>query len=83
MDAETIRVIAEIVLLILGTFFGAKWKGAKDTAKNGVAVAQDKTNQAFSVANRIIRAAEDDHVTPEEVQEIALSVKEFLPQKEV
>ena len=82
MDAETIRVIAEIVLLILAATFGQRWKKAKTTAKEGVAIAQEKSNQAINVANRIIKAAEDDHVTPEEVQDIALAVKKFLPKKE-
>ena len=82
MDTETIRLIAEIALLVLTGFFGKQWKAAKTEAKKDVAIAKGKTDQVFSVANKIIMAAEDDHITPEEVQEIAIGLKDFLPEKE-
>ena len=82
MDLDWTNIV-NVLLMVASMVLAGKWKGAKNTAKNGVAIAELKTTQAINIANRIIRAAEDDHVTPEEVQDIVLGVKEFLPQKEV
>ena len=81
-QTQLIQTIASIILLLLTGFFGKQWGSAKESAKKGVAIAEQKSNQAITVANKIIAAAEDDMITPEEVQDIALSLKDFLPKQE-
>ena len=75
---ETIAKVASIVLLVGTAFFEEKWRKAKNTAKNGVAVAEDKANRVILAAMKIIAAAEDKTVTPEEVQDIVLTIKPDL-----
>ena len=81
-NMQLIQTIASIILLVLTGFFGTKWGVAKESAKKGVAIAEQKSNQAITVAKKIIAAAEDNTITPDEVQDIALSLKDFLPQQE-
>ena len=82
MDSATIRVIVEIALLLLTAFLGKKWKGAKNTAKNGVAVAQATTNHVLNLANAILDAVQDDKVSPEEEKEIATNIRVLLGRAE-
>ena len=81
-EMQLIQTIASIILLVLTGFFGKQWASAKEGAKKVVAVAEQKSSQALAFANKVIAAAEDDTITPEEVQDIILSLKEFVPKQE-
>ena len=71
MDAELIMVLVNAGLAVIGIVLGTKWAKGKG-----------KINQAIDVAVTVMRAVEDDKVSPEEEKAIVAKIRAMLPGKE-
>ncbi len=71
MDAELIMVLVNAGLAVIGIVLGTKWAKGKG-----------KINQAIDVAVTVMRAVEDDKISPEEEKAIVAKIRAMLPVKE-
>lgn len=71
MDAELIMILVNAGLAVIGIVLGTKWAKGKG-----------KINQAIDVAVTVMRAIEDDKVSPEEEKVIVAKIRAMLPGKE-
>jgi len=71
MDIALILVLINAGLAVASSIFGIKWAKGKG-----------KINQAISVALTIMKAVEDDTITPEEEKAIVDEIRDLLPSKE-
>lgn len=74
IDPETISYVATIVLGVLATFLGDRWRKAKDKFNQG-----QQTTLKFALAiKELTEAIEDDRITQEEAVRIVEAWKQVI-----